>query len=176
MHHVSKTVVEKAAEEKTVITFEDIRFLRRMYQSGNAQGRNYRFKLNGWSFSEIKRQIEYKAAWEGIPTITLTKQETKGTSSLCPRCGERLQVGTMRRAMYCSNCRHEMDRDLIAAMNIAYKGRSRFERSQGAAGEAMRGNPTTTVILRVDVVKLTCRRKPQANRTDYKGLKNRRVV
>ena len=69
-----------------------------------------------------------------------------------------------------------MDRDVVAAMNIAYRGRSRFERSQGAAGEAVRGNPTTTVILRVDVVKLTCRRKPQANRTDYKGLKNRRVI
>jgi putative transposase len=62
MHHVSKAVVEKAKEQKTAIIFEDIRFIRRMYQSGNGQGRNHRFKLNSWSFSEIKRQIGYKAA------------------------------------------------------------------------------------------------------------------
>jgi len=160
MHHVSKAVVEIAKEQKTAIAFEDIRFIRRLYQSGNGQGRNYRYRLNGWSFAEIKRQIEYKAAWTGVPTITLTKNETRGTSSLCPRCGERLQVGTFKRMLYCPNCKHEMDRDVVAAMNIAYKGRSRFERSQGAAGEAMRGNPTTTVILRVDAAKLTCRRKP----------------
>lgn len=139
MHHVSKAVVKKAKEQKTTITFEDIHFIRRMYQSGNGHGRNYRFKLNGWSFAEIKHQIEYKAAWEGIPTITLTKKETRGTSSLCPKCGERLQVGTFKRMLYCGKCKREIDRDVVAAMNIAYKGRSRFERSQGATGEAMRG-------------------------------------
>jgi len=170
MHHVSKAVVEKAAKERTTITFEDIRFIRRMYQSGNGQGGNYRFRLNVWSFAEIKRQIEYKATWAGVPTITLTKKETRGTSSLCPRCGERLQVGTFKRMLHCQKCKREMDRDVVAAMNIAYKGRSRFERSQGAAGEAMRGNPTTTVILRVDAAKLTCRCKPRVNRTEYKGL------
>lgn len=160
MHHVSKTVVEQAVQKKTAIAFEDIRFIRRMYQSGNRQVRNYRFRLNGWSFAEIKRQIEYKAIWEGIPTLTLTKGETRGTSSLCPRCGERLQVGTAKRMLYCTSCKHEMDRDVIAVMNIAYKGRSRFERSQGAAGEAMKGNPMKApVILRVDAAKLACVRK-----------------
>jgi IS605 OrfB family transposase len=158
MHHVSKSVVEKAIQEKAAITFEDIRFIRRMYQVGNGQSRNYRSRLNGWSFAEIKRQIEYKAAWAGVPTITLTKNETRGTSSLCPRCGERLQVGMMRRMMYCTVCKQEIDRDIVAAMNIAYKGRSRFDRSQGAAGEAMRGKvEKEPLILRVDAAKLALR-------------------
>ena len=42
---------------------------------------------------------------------------------------------------------------MVAAMNLSIKGRSRFERSQGAAGEAMKGNPSMPVILRVDAVK-----------------------
>lgn len=88
LHRVSKAVVDNAKEKKAAIAFEDIRFIRRLYQSGNGQGRNYRSRLNGWSFAEIKRQIEYKAAWSGVPTIPLTKKETRGTSSLCPRCGE----------------------------------------------------------------------------------------
>jgi putative transposase len=140
MHHVSKIIVEKAKEQRTVFTFEDIRFIRRMYQSGNSQGRNYRYRLNSWSFAEIKRQIEYKATWEGVPTITLTRKETRGTSSLCPRCGGRdSKLAQEKRMMYCGKCRHEIDRDVVAAMNIAYKGRSRFERSQGVASEVMRG-------------------------------------
>jgi transposase len=47
-----------------------------------------------------------------------------------------------------------MDRDVVAAMNISIKGLARFASSQGLAGEAMKGNPTIPVILRVDASKL----------------------
>jgi hypothetical protein len=49
-----------------------------------------------------------------------------------------------------------MDRDVVAAMNISIKGLARFASSQGAAGEAMKGNSESVmpVILRVDAVKL----------------------
>ena len=55
-----------------------------------------------------------------------------------------------------------MDRDQVAAVNLARRGRVRFARSrppiteaQGRAGEAMKGNPTPTVIPGVDAPKLT---------------------
>ena len=50
-----------------------------------------------------------------------------------------------------------MDRDVVAAMNLSYRGASVLMRSQGGAGEAMRGNPEKeAVILRVDASKLFC--------------------
>jgi hypothetical protein len=52
-----------------------------------------------------------------------------------------------------------MDRDVVAAMNISIKGLARFASSKGLAGEAMKGNPATPVILRVDASKLTFRHK-----------------
>ena len=52
-----------------------------------------------------------------------------------------------------------MDRDVVAAMNISIKGLARFASSKGRAGEAMKRNPTTPVILRVDASKLASRRK-----------------
>jgi len=52
-----------------------------------------------------------------------------------------------------------MDRDVVAAMNISIRGLARFASSKGLAGEAMKGNPTTTVILRVDASKLAFRRE-----------------
>ncbi len=52
-----------------------------------------------------------------------------------------------------------MDRDVVAAVNLSRRGRLRFDRSQtligsqGGVVEAVKGNPTPTVILRVDIPK-----------------------
>ena len=112
---------------------------------------------------EAQRQIEYKARWVGLPIIRLFRRETRGSSVSCPRCGERLQSDKrLKRKLWCSSCRIVMDRDVVAAVNLARRGRVRFARSrppiieaQGGAVEAMKGNPTPTVIPGVDAPKLT---------------------
>jgi putative transposase len=173
LHYVSKSVVQKAKQDKEAIAFEDITHIRRLYQRGNGQGRYFRSKLNGWSLVEIKRLISYKAQWEGVRVIQLSVKETRGTSQLCPRCGKKItQVDRKGRQLYCFECKRWMDRDIVAALNLSIKGRSRFERSQGAAGEAMRGNPGAEmpVILRVDVAKLSryyCQQLPKVDRVVY---------
>jgi putative transposase len=160
LHKLTKAIVHHAKQSRSAIAFEDIRHIRRLYQKGNYQGRNYRARLNGWSFAEIKRQTEYKAKWEGVPTIQLSKSETRGTSQLCPQCGKKItQVDRLSRQLYCAECKRWIDRDIVAAMNIASRGLARFASSKGLAGEAMKGNPTTPVILRVDASKLTYRRQ-----------------
>jgi putative transposase len=157
LHHVSKTIVGKTKESKTAIVFEDIRYIRRLYQRGNYQGRSYRGRLNSWSFAEIKRQIEYKSAWEGVPIIQLSVKETRGTSQLCPRCGKKItQVDRKTRQLWCAECKKWMDRDVVAAMNLSIKGLARFASSKGLADEAMKGNmERDLVILRVDASKLS---------------------
>jgi putative transposase len=159
LHHVSKTVVQHSKENKTAIAFEDIRRIRQLYQRGNYQGRTYRGRLNNWSFADIKRLITYKAAWEGVPVIQLSKSETRGTSKLCPRCGKKITQVDRFRQLWCAECKRWMDRDVVAAMNLSIKGLARFASSKGLANEAMKGNPTTTVILRVDASKLTFRHR-----------------
>src|SRR5439155_21752803 len=105
----------------------------------------------------------YKARWVGLPIIRLSRRETRGSSVTCPRCGERLQSDKrLGRKLWCSHCRIVMDRDMVAAINLARRGRVRFAPSrppsievQGSAVEAMKGNPTPTVIPGVDAPKLT---------------------
>jgi putative transposase len=92
LHRATKRIVESAKANKQTIVFEEISGIRRLYRRGNSQSRSFRNKMNTWPFREVKRQIEYKAAWEGVPVITLTQSETRGTTMDCPRCGERLQV------------------------------------------------------------------------------------
>jgi putative transposase len=164
LHSATKTIVAVAVQRRTAIVLENIEGIRCLYRRGNGQGRKYRGRMNSWSFSEAQRQIEYKARWVGLPVIRLSRRETRGSSIACPRCGERLQSDKrLKRKLWCGNCRIVMDRDMVAVVNLARRGRVRFARSrppipleaQGRAGGAMKGNPTPTVIPGVDAPKLT---------------------
>ena len=156
LNRVSKSIVAYATVSRQAIAFEDIGGIRKLYRRGNGQGRSFRGRINSWSFSELKRQVEYKAAWEGVPVITLTDKETRGTTMDCYRCGERLQDSRGRpRELWCQRCGRWEDRDLVAVMNISRRGWVRFaqSRGEGGAGEAVKGNGTKTLILRVDASK-----------------------
>ncbi len=164
LHTSTKAVVEAAVQQRQAIVLEDIRGIRCLYRKGNGQTRKYRGRMNGWSFGEAQRQLEYKARWAGLLIIRLSRRDTRGSSVICPRCGERLQSDKrLERKLWCGSCRMVMDRDRVAAVNLARRGRVRFARSrppilieaQGGAVEAVKGNPTPTVIPGVDAPKLT---------------------
>ena len=167
LHKVSKTVVGYAITNKTALVFEDIRHIRKLYQKGNWQGRQYRGRMNGWSFSEIKRQIEYKARWNGIPIIQLSKKETMGTSSRCPVCGERLRKDMQTRNLFCDVCKKRWDRDVVAVMNQSLRGWVRFAHSKGLADEAMvqEYGSKEPLILRVDAGKSCLQQETRQNRS-----------
>src|SRR5213596_3628677 len=96
-------------------------------------------------------------------SIRIASRSASQPTFSCQRCGERLQSDKrLERKLWCGNCRIVMDRDMVAAINLARRGRVRFARSrppiieaQGGAVEAMKGNPTPTVIPGVDAPKLT---------------------
>jgi len=164
LHNVTKRIIAVAVQQRTAIVLENIEGIRCLYRKGNGQGRKYRGRMNGWSFGEAQRQIEYKARWVGLPVIRLSRRETRGSSVTCPRCGERLQSDKrLNRKLWCQKCRLVMDRDMVAAINLARRGRVRFARSRppipleakGRAVEAVKENPTPTVISGVDAPKPT---------------------
>lgn len=132
LHHVSKAIVQEAKINRFGIIMENLKGIRKLYRKGNGQGRNYRAKLNGWSFYELQRQIEYKAKWEGIPVMYIPPQKT---SSTCSICGSRI-TECVERKVWCQNCKTLVDRDVNAARNILAKGGLRFG-PYGQQGEAM---------------------------------------
>src|SRR3989454_7631836 len=144
LHAATKTIVAVAVQRRQAMELEGIRGISALYRKGNGQGRKYRGRMNAWSFSEAQRQLEYKAKWTGLPVIRLSRRETRGSSMTCPRCGERLQSDKrLTRKLRCNKCRIVMDRDSVAAVNLAWRGRGRVARSrppilleaQGGAGE-----------------------------------------
>lgn len=118
LHRVSKDIVEKAVESKLGIVVENIKGIRKLYRKGNSQGRNYRARMNSWSYYEIQRQIEYKAKWEGIPVEYV---DARGTSKYCSICGSTLYPNGQRK-LWCPECKIPMDRDVNAARNILARG------------------------------------------------------
>ncbi|MEW6588909.1 MAG: transposase [Thermoproteota archaeon] len=155
LHKISKHIVSEAKRTSSMIVFENLKGIRKLYKKGNGQGNNYRRKLNSWSFYEFQRQVEYKAKWEGIPVKFV---DPKRTSKLCPICGDRIQEDRQnRRKVLCINCGKSMDRDVVASMNIAHKGWARFTHSGGLPDEAVKGNAVSVqepLILRVHGSKL----------------------
>ncbi len=150
LHNVSASLVAQAKKGCFGIVMEDIKRIRKLYRKDNGRGKNYRARLNSWSYAELQRQIEYKARWEGIPVIYVTAW---GTSTKCATCGSKTTKDpNARRILYCPKCKISFDRDENAARNILAKGALRF----GANGlpdvrkEAMKGNETPTPILPAD--------------------------
>jgi putative transposase len=147
LHNTSANIVKQAKKQQYGIVMENLKGIRKLYRKGNGQGKNYRARLNSWSFYELQRQIEYKAKWEGIPIIYVHPSRT---SSVCAICGSAITECTERQ-VYCHKCNRLVDRDENAALNIVRAG-LRFS-LKGATGEAMKGNPEKA-ILRADVAQL----------------------
>src|SRR5436309_4210900 len=132
---------------------ENIKGIRRLYRKGNGQGNTNRAKLNSWSFYELQRQVEYKARWEGIPVAYVA---ARGTSVNCSICGSRTYPNGQR-TLFCSKCDISIDRDVNAARNILAERGVRFtpDGPPEACAEEVKGNETTTPILRADGGKVT---------------------
>ena len=172
LHNVSKRIVDEAKTRRYGIVMERLTGIRRLYGKGNGQSRNYRARMNSWSYGELQRQIEYKARWEGVKVIYIP---ARNTSKRCSICGYKTLESTQRR-LWCPHCGAILDRDENAARNIAAGG-LRFS-PNGPPGEAMveeREPENATLILKVDGGKLSpttddfrpVRRRLNGTRTAY---------
>ncbi len=144
LHKVSKQIVEKAKSLKFGIVMENVKGIRKLYRKGNFQGNKYRRRLNSWSFYKLQKMIEYKARWQGLKVIHVPPHKT---SSNCAICGSKV-VECAERKVWCPKCRTLMDRDVNAARNILARGQRVCP--IGLSREAVKGNPSTMVILRAD--------------------------
>jgi len=146
LHLISKELVNAAKRDQCAIAFEKLCRIRSLYRAGNGLGRDYRGKMNSWTYGEFQRQVEYKARWEGVSVYYV---DARGTSVNCSICGSRTYPNE-RRTLYCPACRTIVDRDVNAAKNIMKRG-MRFV-PIALPSEVMRqeSSEAREVILRVD--------------------------
>jgi putative transposase len=69
------------------------------------------------NFGEIRRQLEYKAAWHGVQIVTIDRFYP--SSKTCSACGYvKPELSLSTRTFICEACGNVLDRDLNAAINI----------------------------------------------------------
>lgn len=85
---------------------------------------------------EIRRQLEYKAAWIGRVVIAVNPAYT---SQDCSACGARGHIERGERTFTCEACGAEIDRDTNAARNI--RARAIAEHGRRTGGDSPRIEP-----------------------------------
>jgi IS605 OrfB family transposase len=155
LNRVSKKIVEKAVQGGEAIVLERLKGIRKRHQRGDGRGRDSRRRANLWPFRQLQQQIAYKAAWAGIQVEFVNPWNTSKACSNCHHVNKALKVN--ERSWLCPFCGCQLDRDLNAAVNIERRGKIRClgEVRPGARGtdEAVKGNETTTPILRAETPK-----------------------
>jgi putative transposase len=131
-HKVANEIVTRAIEARaSVIVLEDIRNIRKRVRYSKAlNGR-----LNRWGFRRFQKILEYKARLAGLRVIYI---DPRGTSSLCPICGEKLSPNGYRRVR-CPKCGLEEDRDAVAVRNLL----RRYQMDVGASSVHPESPPMT---------------------------------
>jgi len=96
----------------SVIVLEDLNV------SGMVKNRHLAKAVSDAGFYELRRQIEYKAAWLGIEVVIA--DQWFASSKTCSVCGwKNTDLALSDRVFKCPECGLEMDRDLNAAHNLA---------------------------------------------------------
>ena len=112
-HRASKQLAN--TPNVSVIAFEDLTYIRRQARKGTKTGRARRNMLNQWSFSQLQEFTAYKAARNGIRTVTVNPAYT---SQKCNHC-EYVDARNRDRARFdCLRCGHSDNADHNAALNI----------------------------------------------------------
>jgi IS605 OrfB family transposase len=114
-HNIANWIVSKPYD---VIALEDLTNIRNDKKNK---------KLGKWSFAELRRIIEYKAATIGKKVVAV---DPRYTSRTCSRCGFQKKENRNGRTFKCKSCGFQVDADLNASRNIATFSRSDRSRLQ----------------------------------------------
>ena len=155
LHRVSTLIVEKARANNEAIVLERLSGIRYAHRKGNGEIRARRRRIALWPFRRLQAYIDNKARWAGVPIEYVSAAYTSKTCHVCGHINRKLKVTD--RSWQCPNCGAKLERDPNSSINIARRGKIRClgEAHPGARGtdEAVKGNETTTPILRAEASK-----------------------
>jgi IS605 OrfB family transposase len=118
-HCLSKRIASMPA---SVFALEDLNISR-----GKRNGRLFNKSLNRWSFFQLEQMIAYKAEALGKHVVFV---DPRNTSITCSKCGHADKESRKLSRFRCIECGFDIDADLNAARNIAFRGKSLVSRLQ----------------------------------------------
>lgn len=110
LHEISNYLTVKAKPDTIVL--EDLNV------SGMLQNRHLSKALSDASFSELRRQLEYKCSWYGVNLMIADRFYP--SSKTCSNCGaKKFMLRLSERTFVCEKCGTVIDRDFNASLNLA---------------------------------------------------------
>jgi putative transposase len=100
---------------KTALTYQLIG-VEDLNVAGMVKNHNLALSISDVAFGEIRRHLEYKAAWYGGQVVTVDRFFP--SSKLCRKCGQIKTDFTLATRVFVCDCGHIEDRDLNASRNI----------------------------------------------------------
>ena len=120
-NYLHQTTSEIIKREPSFICMEDLNV------SGMMKNRHLSKAVQQQCFGEFRRQIEYKAKWNHIPTIIADRFFP--SSKLCSCCGNIKKDLKLSDRIYKCKCGNMIDRDYQAAFNLKRYGKMALESS-----------------------------------------------
>jgi IS605 OrfB family transposase len=115
-HCISKEIVANAKRSRSAIAIEDLTYIRERVKARRAQ----RNRLYGWSFSQLRQFVTYKAGLAAVPIIAV---DPRNTSRCCPECGFTGKANRKTQETFsCTSCGFTTAADFAAARNIRAAG------------------------------------------------------
>ena len=113
LHQVSSYLTVKSKPETIVL--EDLNVV------GMLQNRHLSKAIADASFAELRRQLGYKCAWNGINLVVADRFYP--SSKICSSCGVKKPLLKLsERTFVCKSCGAVIDRDFNASLNLAKLG------------------------------------------------------
>jgi putative transposase len=108
-----------------------------LHVSGMLKNHKLAQAVSDSNFGEMRRQLEYKAEWQGAHIVTVDRFYP--SSKTCSGCGYvKAELSLGERTFVCEDCGMVLDRDLNAAMNLKGVAVSSID-TQNACGAASAG-------------------------------------
>jgi IS605 OrfB family transposase len=134
-HNISKQIVSMAKALGTGIALEELHGFKKTVR------KSQRDRFGKWAFGQLAAYIIYKAAIAGIEVV---KVDPRNTSRTCSECGHCEKLNRKSQSVFkCKSCKHSMNADLNAAINIAERA---LVNRLIAAEKSSSSKPTTLVV------------------------------
>ena len=134
-HIISKKIVQSAQRHQKSIALEELHGFRKTVR------KSQRERFGKWAFGQLASYISYKSAIAGIEVV---KVDPRNTSRTCSECGHCEKLNRKSQSVFkCKSCKHSMNADLNAAINIAERA---LVNRLIAAEKSSSSKPTTLVV------------------------------
>jgi len=115
--HVRKHTIHQATHYLTAKAKPSVVVIEDLNVSGMLKNRHLSKAISDASFGEFRRQLEYKAAWNGVDMMLAGRWFP--SSKTCSSCGSvKPKLRLSERSFACEECGVIIDRDMNAAINL----------------------------------------------------------